>query len=223
MGFLQLKSELTDTGFNFFLEFNEAFEKDLFDREFNLEQLFSRKELVLDFRKKFPKSTSKNKYDSKHDLIYIDKNGNQQREPYNGGCRQFIEDVNIQIENYIKFLDSYISVEIHKKRPKKFPLFGNWNDLDNPQYFILKKGSLGCIAEYFHYINNSNYPDDMDIYRKLHTLLYKKRDAQYSLTSFKSAKDRHNETRKNKCFKRGFNKDSCIEFLNYFITFKLNQ
>ncbi|MER3329517.1 MAG: hypothetical protein RIF34_08075, partial [Candidatus Kapaibacterium sp.] len=89
MSFTQIKSDLIETGLNFFLEFDEAIEKELFEKDYNLEMLNHRKGLVLDFKKRFPNSIACNKYDPNHDLFYRDKDGIQQSEPYEGGCRQF--------------------------------------------------------------------------------------------------------------------------------------
>lgn len=217
MSFRQIKSEFIETGLNFFLEFDEATEKEYFEKDYNLEMLNHRKELVLDFKKRFPNFTARNKYDPHHDLIYRDKEGVQQIEPYEGGCRQFIIDVNIQIDNYIKFIEDYIANELQKIRPKEFPSFGEWNSLSDPHYFISKKGVLGCISEFIEYADKKSYPDNEDIYRRLKNVFYQPNGKPYKQSSFKTAKDRANKIRKQKCFNKGLKKETCVEFLNYLL------
>lgn len=222
MEFYRLSDEQKNFAFDFILNFKELkFEEILNSLE--LEYLINFRKDIIDFLKKFPDETQAKMYDNEGRISYTDKEGIYRNPTYTGGESAFIVDINRKADEYLAYLDKVIQRLKEKKRPKEFPLFGRWNDIDNPEFFISKKGVLGCVAEYIDSIILSDYPDNEDKYRHLHKVFYKHNGEPYSRTSFKGAKDRNTKARKNKCRGRNFTQENCVEFLHYLLHFNTTK
>lgn len=222
MEFFRLTNEQINFAFDFIHKFKERKFVDFFE-SIELEFVLDLKNRINDFLKTFPDETQAKMYDNEGKISYTDREGRNRNPIYVGGESAFIVDINRKAEEYLIYLDKVILRLKEKKRPKEFPLFGRWNDIDNPEYFISQKGVLGCVAEYIDAIKLSDYPDNEDKYRHLHKVFYRHNGKPYSRTSFKGAKDRNTKARKNKCRGKNFTQENCVEFLNYLLQFKTTK
>jgi len=222
MELYRLSDEQKIFAFEYILNFKELkFEEILNSLE--LDYLLSFRKDIIDFLKTFPDETQAKMYENEGRISYTDREGRNRNPIYIGGESAFIVDINRKAEEYLIYLDKVILSLKEKKRPKDFPLFGSWNDIDNPEFFISKKGVLGCVAEYIDAIKLSDYPDNEDKYRHLLKVFYKPNGKPYSRTSFKGAKDRNSKDRKNKCRGKNFTQENCVEFLHYLLHFNATK
>lgn len=231
----KLDNELVSFGFNNIIDVNRAsFRKKLADQNI-LKELQDYNHKFLDFYNDFPEFGEEGGFSDDLGMVYYDIKNEDESERikpivknFDGGDKQFILDCLAKKEWMLKFIEERI--ESMLGMPSNLSDFGEWNNLDNPQFFILKNnGILSCLLSYFDKINRKNFPINNQVYSKLFRILFKSDGKPYSQGTFKKTKERYSDDNENNkdqviiCNQKNLNEKRCVHFLNYILNYDLEK